>query len=265
MTLLWRGAFIQAHDHLEQGHLLYDSDHHHGHAFHYGNDPGVACLVHEALVLWVLGYPDRALAACHKAISLARHLGHPFSLTQALIYTIFVHQCRGEPRVIKNLTEEAKTLSIEHGFPFWLAEAGIMAGWAEAAQGSIEDGMIQMRNGITDFLATGARMDRPRWLALLAEAYGTNNQPEEGLKAVLSEALRVAEETKACLFQARLSRAQWRVAAQGWRAGRNGSRRSLLPSGAGRFAPPAGEVLGVMRGNEPGAPLAFARQTPRCP
>ena len=112
----------------------------------------------------MLGYPDRALTTSYKAITLARRLGHPFSLTQSLIYTIFIHQCRGEVQNIQKLTEEAKKLAIEHGFPFWLAEAGIMAGWAAAAQGSIEDGIIQMRNGITDFLATGARMDRPRWL-----------------------------------------------------------------------------------------------------
>jgi class 3 adenylate cyclase/predicted ATPase len=203
MTLLWRGLLVRAHDHLKEGRRLYDPEQHHIHAFRYGNDPGVACLVHEALVLWMLGYPDRALATSYKAITLARRLAHPFSLTQALIYTIFIHQCRGEVQNIQKLTEEAKTLAIEHGFPFWLAEAGIMAGWAAAAQGGIENGIIQMRNGITDFLATGARMDRPRWLALLAEAYGTNNQSQEGLKAV-SEALRVAEETKECLFQARL-------------------------------------------------------------
>ena len=46
-------------------------------------------------------------------------------------------------------------------------------------------------------------MDKPRWLALLAEAYGINNQPDEGLEAV-KEALRVVDETKECFFQARL-------------------------------------------------------------
>ena len=207
MTLLWRGAFVQAHDHLQQGNLLYNSDRHHGHAFHYGNDPGVACLVHEAFVLWVLGYPDRALAASRKAISLARHLAHPFSLAQALIYATFVHQCRGEPRVIQNLAEEAKTLSIEHGFQFWLAEASILGGWALAAQGAPQDGIAQLRKGVAEFAATGARMDTPRWLSLLAQAYGMSHQVHEGLD-VASEALTVVDDTKECFFQARLHQLQ---------------------------------------------------------
>jgi predicted ATPase len=56
---------------------------------------------------------------------------------------------------------------------------------------------------MTDFLATGARMDRPRWLAILAEACRINQQIDEGLKAV-EEALKIVEETKECFFQARL-------------------------------------------------------------
>jgi class 3 adenylate cyclase/tetratricopeptide (TPR) repeat protein len=172
MTLLWRGMIVRAREHLEKGRRLYDPEQHRIHAFRYGNDPGVACLVHEAFALWVLGYADQALATSRRAVTLARQLGHPFSLAQALIYSLFVHQCRGEPQVIKKLADEVKTLVLEHGFPFWQAEAGIMAGWATAAQGRPREGIVQLRNGVTDFLATGARMDKPRWLALLAEAYG---------------------------------------------------------------------------------------------
>lgn len=203
MTSLWRGQFIRAREHFEHGVRTYDPEQHRTHAFQYGNDPGIACMVHEAFALWVLGYPDRALANCRKATMLARRLAHPFSLTQALVYSMFIHQRRGEVQAVQKLADEAKALAIEHGFPFWLAEAGIMRGWAVAALGGTEEGIAALRSGFTDFLATGARMDRPRWLALLAEACWSSNQSQEGLKAV-SEALAVIEENKECFFQARL-------------------------------------------------------------
>src|SRR5215472_14044939 len=57
MTLLWRGMIVRAREHLEEGRRLYDPEQHRIHAFRYGNDPGVACLVHEAFALWVLGGP----------------------------------------------------------------------------------------------------------------------------------------------------------------------------------------------------------------
>jgi hypothetical protein len=33
-----------------------------------------------ALALWVLGYPDQALAKSHEGLTLAQELSHPFSL-----------------------------------------------------------------------------------------------------------------------------------------------------------------------------------------
>lgn len=203
MTFLWRGKFAPAREHLEGGRRLYDPEQHRIHAVRYGNDPGVACMVHEAFALWVLGYADRALATSRSAVMLARHLGHPFSLVQALVYSTFIHQCRGEVHVIRKLAEEARSLAVEHGFPFWRAEASMMAGWAMAVQDEGKEGLSVLREGMADFLATGARMDRPRWLAILAEAYRINEQPREGLKAV-GEALKIVDETKECFFQARL-------------------------------------------------------------
>jgi class 3 adenylate cyclase/predicted ATPase len=203
MTFLWQGEFTRARDHLQRGRHIYDPQQHHAHAFCYGNDPGIACTVHEAFVSWVLGYPDQAVDKSSEAISLARRLGHPFSLVQALIYSSFVHQCRREPRAITDLAKEARALAVEHGFQFWMAEADIINGWARAAQGEKCDGMVQLRTGFHDFLATGAMMDKPRWLTLLAEAQLGNNQSQEGLDSV-SEALAVIGQTGECFFEARL-------------------------------------------------------------
>src|SRR6266446_2796343 len=44
---------------------------------------GTHSRVGAALTLWVLGYPDQALARCHDALVLAHELLHPFSLAYA--------------------------------------------------------------------------------------------------------------------------------------------------------------------------------------
>ena len=41
----------------------------------------MGCRVFAALALWVLGYPDQALQRGQEAITLARELSHPFSLS----------------------------------------------------------------------------------------------------------------------------------------------------------------------------------------
>jgi predicted ATPase len=75
------GELTLARTHLEQGLALYDPRQHHAHAFLYGHDPGVFCLIHLAAVLWTLGYPDQASQRDQEALTLAKELGHPFTLT----------------------------------------------------------------------------------------------------------------------------------------------------------------------------------------
>src|SRR5260370_23813309 len=119
------------------------------------------------------------MATSRRAVTLARQLGHPFSLAQALIYSLFIHQCRGEPQVIKKLADEVRTLALEHGFPFWQAEAGIMAGWATAGPGGIRGGIVSLWNRVKDFFGTPGKVGKPPWLPPLAHAYWVNNTPGE--------------------------------------------------------------------------------------
>jgi predicted ATPase len=56
------------------------------------------------------------------------------------------------------------------------------------AQGQREEGIAQIRQGLTAFRATGAELNRTYYLALLAEAYSQGEQANEGLR-VLAEAL----------------------------------------------------------------------------
>jgi class 3 adenylate cyclase/predicted ATPase len=191
VTLFWLGNFASACEHFERARLLYDREQHHEHVLRYGSDPAVASLVHEAYALWILGYPDSALRRSEEALILARELKHPFGLAQALLYRSFLHQHRREADSAMNFAQQARTLAEEQEFPFWLAESTIVIGWAKAQLGKVSEGLEQIRQGIADFFATGARMDRPRWLSLLAEIYGVTGSTKEALGAV-SEALAAA-------------------------------------------------------------------------
>jgi predicted ATPase len=74
-----------------------------------------------------------------------------------------------------------------------------------AEQGSCEEGIAQIRAGLDTYQATGAKLIRPYFLALLAEAYGKVGQIAEGL-AVLQEALTTAQATGEHVYDARLYR-----------------------------------------------------------
>ena len=97
------------------------------------------------------------------------------------------------------------TLSTEQGFPYWLAIETIVQGWTLAEQGQVEEGIAQMHQGLAAYRATGAELQRPSFLALLAEAHRKVGQMEEGL-AVLAEALAQVEKTGERYYEAELYR-----------------------------------------------------------
>src|SRR5207249_1655030 len=146
------------------------------------------CRSYRAWALWLLGYPDQALQSMQNALALAHELSHPFSLVYALTYAARVHQLRREGQDAQRQTEAAMVLATAQRFAQWLAQATILRGWALAEQGQDEEGMAQMRQGLATYGTTGAKVLRPYFLAMMAGAYGTGGQAEEGL-AALAEAL----------------------------------------------------------------------------
>ena len=206
-TLFWQGELARAHQCLEQGIALYDPLRHHSLAFRYGQDPGVGLRTFAAHILWYLGYPDQALERMQGALTLARELSHPFSLAFALSFIAWLHHYRRESRATQVWAEAAKTLCREQGFALFLAQQTVLQGWALAEQGQVEEGIAQMRQGLTARQATGARLVQPYWLLLLAEVYGKTGQAEKGLR-MLAEARAVADQTGEHFWEAEMYRLQ---------------------------------------------------------
>ena len=83
VVAFYTGEFAPALDHLERGIALYDPQEHspeRSRALLAWQDPGVSCMAHSALTLWVLGYPARAAARIERgadAGSLARSPAQP--------------------------------------------------------------------------------------------------------------------------------------------------------------------------------------------
>src|SRR5262249_49892964 len=180
-TLFLLGEPAPARAHLEQGIALYNPRSHRSHAVSYGVDPGALCLCFAARVLWMLGYSDQVRKRNYEMLTLARELAHPYSLASALIFASTLHQFLREGQATQEWAEAAIVLCTEQGFPAYVAIGTIFRGWALAEQGQREEGVVQMRQGLTALQATGAELWRPHFLTLLAEAYGKVGQVEEGL------------------------------------------------------------------------------------
>ena len=204
-TLCILGELASARSHLEQGFALYDPRQHRSLASGTGLDPWVHSRNFFARVLWLLGYPDKALEMSREALTLARERAHPYSLTFTLGFAARFHQLRGEGTLVQERAEAVIALSTEHGFLQVLAGGTILRGCALAGQGQVEEGIAQMRQGLDAYRSTGAEMERPHYLALLGEACGKAGQVAEGLAAI-EEALALTQESGARWYEAEVYR-----------------------------------------------------------
>jgi len=236
-TLLQIGEIPSALAHLEKGIALYDPQQHRSVALRYGMDPQVICLSHAALALWRLGYPDQALERSSQALTLAQDLAHPFSLANARFWVVWVHQFRREKTAAQEQATAAITLATEHGFPLAVASGTLIRGWALAAQGQAVEGMRQMRQSLADWRPTGGELRRPYFLVLLAEAWGSLGEIEEGL-CMLDEALTIVSNTIARQWEAELYRLKGELLLQA--IGKDGVHASLtevsMPAAKGEGA-----------------------------
>jgi predicted ATPase/class 3 adenylate cyclase len=182
--LFFAGELTAARLHLEEGVRLYDPQRHRLHAARYtGHDPGVCCHVLTAQSLWLLGYPDQAVASSQVAIEIAQQLAHPYSVAFALSFAAMLHQCRCEAPLTHARAKAILTLGTEQGNPQVVERGLCLRGWALATSGHEEEGITEIRQALATYRSAGAKRDRPYYLALLAEACAHGGQTTEGLEA----------------------------------------------------------------------------------
>ena len=204
-TWLWLGALRAARQHLEEALTRYTPEQRRALVFRMGQDPGVACRALAAQTLWLLGYPEQALARVHEALALAQALSHPFSLAYVRCYAAFVSQFRRDVSAVHEHAEAAVALATEQGFPQWAAIGTSVRGWALAMQGQREEGRAQVHRGNAVFRAIGAALQVPYFCTLLAEVCDQLGHTEEGLQ-LLAEAHTLVEQHEERYWEAEVYR-----------------------------------------------------------
>jgi predicted ATPase len=210
-TLYWLGELIPARKHLERGLALYSAVQSQRPSVWI--DERLGGLAYEALVLWLLGYPDQARHKIQVALTSALELSHPFSSAHTFGLAAMVHQLCQEVQATQVQLEELLSLSTQHRFPLWSAWGTLYRGWTLTKRGGIREGIIQQREGLAAYRAIGSEAFAPYFLALQAEALGDVEKPNEGLVSVC-EAIAAADRTGERFYEAELYRLQGELTLQ---------------------------------------------------
>jgi predicted ATPase len=200
------GELPEARQHLEDGIAQYKPDQRRAPAFRSAQDPGVACRSYSAKCLWLLGFPDQALARGQDALALAHELSHPFSVVFAQLWLAFVSQFRRDLATVHEQAEAALALATEQGFPNWAAVAMIFRGWALAMQHKSEEAMVELLQGLATFRgAMGAGVWLPFYFTMLTESFDLLGKTKDALQE-LDEAQAEMEKTEERWWEAEIYR-----------------------------------------------------------
>ena len=204
-TWLWLGELPAARSHLEAGIAHYTPDQGRTPVFRIGLDLGVGGRVCAALALWLLGFPEQALARVLDALALAHELSHPYSLAFAQCFTAVVSQYRRDVPSVEEHAEATVALTTAQGFPAWAAWGMSLRGWSLAQQGQGEEGVALVREGIAAWRATGGSGVGSYLCTLLADVCAHLGHTEDGLQA-LAEAHTLVEQHEERWWEAEIYR-----------------------------------------------------------
>jgi class 3 adenylate cyclase/tetratricopeptide (TPR) repeat protein len=150
------------------------------------HDPKTLAGIYLPLVLWMLGYPDRAVAIVHERDSHARRIGHPFDSGFVLTLGAWVFHYRREPEKQYACNKAIQKLARDSGLPF-LSEVlapFLSTGISLAQMGRLSEGIEHMQTGIRLWESAGARTVTPYIRSRLGEALALSGDVEGGLSHV---------------------------------------------------------------------------------
>jgi predicted ATPase len=205
-SLLFTGDIAQGRAHYDRAIALYDPAEHRRLATRFSHDSRVSILSFRSLALWILGYPEGALADANYALKDAREIGHATTLMYALGYaTLLTHIYCGDYAAASAQADEVVALADEKSALFWKALGMMNQGWLLALNGKPSKAVPLITAGIAAYRSTGSTVWSPLYLSYLAMAHAALDQFDDAWRCI-GEAMTAFETTDEKWFEAEVHR-----------------------------------------------------------
>jgi predicted ATPase len=199
------GDAAQGLVHCERALAIYNAAEHRSLAARFGQDVRVANLLYRSLALWVLGYPEAALADVKQAISDARDSGEAATLMFALGHAPITLLWAGNYAAAEQIIEEVIALSGEKDALVWNAVGRLNQGWLLALTGKAIEAVQVISSGVAAWRSIGSKLWTPNYLSYSARAHAGIGQFNDAGRCI-SEAMTAVKTTKEALWEAEVYR-----------------------------------------------------------
>ena len=255
ISSLCTGDIADGRAHCDQAIALYDPAKHRPLATRFGQDIRVAILSFRSIALWMLGYPEAALADVDQALKDAREIGQAATLMYALALTSLTHLLCGNYAAANAQADELVALAEEKGALFWKAWGRTVQGCVLAVTGKASDAVHHDHLRDRCMPINGSN-------SLVADCgYHIWRKPMRNLAnsmmlgAASAKRSMAVETTKERWCEAEVNRIAGEIALKSPRTG-CGESGSVFRARARGRTPATSKILGTPRRHEPRAPLA---------
>jgi predicted ATPase len=205
ISLVCTGNFGDGRVYLDQALGLYDRDEHLPLATRFAVDAAGSILSYRSWALWILGWPDSAIADADHAITNAREIGQAVTLMHALGHAAFAYFHCGHYEQACSQSGEAVALASEKGAVFWKIWATLNQGCVSALTTNSSDAINILDSGINAYRLTEATAHLPVYLTYLARAYADSGRFDDAGRCI-GEAVTAVERTGEMLYSAEVNR-----------------------------------------------------------
>jgi class 3 adenylate cyclase/predicted ATPase len=211
LSLASTGDIAEGRAHYNQSIALYNPAERRPLATRFSQDSLVANLSVRSWALWLLGYPDAALADADHALKDAREIGHANTLMFALTLTSLTRLLCGNYAAANAQLDEIIALANEKGALIWKAQGMVHQGCVFALTGKTSTAVNMINSGITAWRSTGATLYVPLYLSHLTRAHAELGQFDHASRCI-GEALTAIETNKERWCEAEINRLAGEIA-----------------------------------------------------
>ena len=164
-SLMCTGKMTQGRAHLDRAVALYDPAQHRRLGLRFGQDIRVATLSYRAMVLWMLGYPEAALADIEQVLTDAREINQAGTLLYASNHALWIYLLRGNYTEVERLAEsQIRLVEEKGGMGVWKGGAMLSKGCVFALTSNSDVNRNKAIETLTDGMATWSSTGATLWL-----------------------------------------------------------------------------------------------------
>jgi predicted ATPase len=128
--------------------------------------------------LWVLGYPEQAMATAEEAVREAENLNHPDTLCYVLSVSVLVPLETGDWQKAEELVRHLSTIATKHGLLTYARAAVGGEGRLAVVRGDLSRGIELLQTALAALHEDGYESFRPSLSLMLAEGLAKTGQRE---------------------------------------------------------------------------------------